>query len=58
MFILNGGDVFRLQKILGHKSLDIVKEYVSMFSNDLQQDFDLFNPLEQMADLKTEIRIK
>lgn len=25
MFILNGGDVFRLQKILGHKSIDIVK---------------------------------
>jgi len=58
MFILNGGDVFRLQKILGHKSLDIVKEYVSMFSNDLQQDFDLFNPLEQLTDSKTEIRIK
>jgi integrase/recombinase XerD len=48
LWILNGGDIFRLQKILGHSSLDIVKEYVNMFSSDLQQDFDEFNPLENI----------
>lgn len=48
-WILNGGDIFRLQKILGHSSLDIVKEYVNMFSNDLQMDFDKFNPLESIT---------
>jgi len=48
-WILNGGDIFRLQRILGHSSLDIVKEYVNMFGTDLQQQFDEFNPLDNMA---------
>jgi len=46
-WILNGGDVFRLQKILGHSSMEIVREYVNMFSDDLKRDFDTFNPLEE-----------
>jgi Site-specific recombinase XerD len=48
-WIMAGGDIFRLQKILGHSSLDVVKEYVNMFSTDLQQDFDKFNALEQIS---------
>lgn len=47
-WILAGGDIFRLQKILGYSSMEMVKEYVNMFSEDLKQDFDKFNPLEQM----------
>ena len=59
-WILNGGDIFRLQKILGHSSVEMVKNYVEMFSNDLQQDFDVFNPLDNfMKDKKGEkINIK
>ncbi|MCL2106853.1 MAG: tyrosine-type recombinase/integrase [Oscillospiraceae bacterium] len=45
-WILNGGDIFRLQKILGHSSLDMVRKYVNMFSDDLRRDFDSFNPLD------------
>mgnify|MGYP001054979252 FL=1 len=52
MYILNGGDIFRLQKILGHKSIEIVKEYVNMFTNDLKKDFDDFNPLESISNQK------
>lgn len=48
-WILNGGDIFRLQKILGHSDLTVVKEYVNMFSNDIAIDFDKFNPLDQMG---------
>ena len=48
-WILNGGDIFRLQKLLGHSSLDIVKEYVDMFSCDLMKDYNNFNPLESMS---------
>lgn len=47
-WILNGGDIFRLQKILGHSDLTVVKEYVNMFSNDIAIDFDKFNPLDNM----------
>lgn len=46
-WILNNGDIFRLQKILSHSSLDVVKNYVEMFTDDLQKDFEEFNPLEQ-----------
>lgn len=47
-WILSGGDIFRLQKLLGHSSLDVVKEYVNMFGADLKKQFDEFNPLESM----------
>ena len=48
-WILNGGDIFRLQKILGHSSMDMVRNYVEMFSDDLQQDFEVFNPLDNIV---------
>jgi integrase/recombinase XerD len=47
-WIINGGDIFRLQRILGHSDLTVVKEYVNMFSSDLSIDFDKFNPLDNM----------
>lgn len=48
-WILNGGDIFRLQKILGHSDLAVVKEYVEMFGNDLSRDFGKFNPLDTLG---------
>lgn len=47
-WILAGGDIFRLQKILGHCDLEMTKEYVQMFGQDLQMDFERFNPLDRM----------
>ena len=57
-WILNGGDIFRLQKMLGHSDLTVVKEYVQMFGNDLSIDFDKFNPLDQMGLNQTKSKIK
>lgn len=48
-YILAGGDMFRLQKILGHSDLTVTKEYVAMIGQDLQMDFERFNPLDNMA---------
>jgi len=48
-WILNGGDIFRLQKILGHSSLDMVRNYVEMFNEDLKKDFEVFNPLDNFT---------
>jgi len=49
MWILNGGDIIRLQSILGHSSLEMVKEYVEMFCDDLQEGFSSHNPLDSLA---------
>lgn len=48
-WILNGGDIFRLQKILGHSDLTIVREYVNMFNSDLAIGFNSFNPLDSIT---------
>lgn len=57
-WILGGGDVFRLQKMLGHSSMTIVKNYVNMFSYDLQKDFNTFNPLENLINKKQHIKMR
>lgn len=56
-WILAGGDIFRLQKILGHSDLTVTKEYVNMFGQDLQLDFERFNPLDNMKGRKAVIRM-
>lgn len=47
-FILNGGDTFRLQKIMGHSDISVTKEYVDLFGQDLIIGFDDFNPLDNL----------
>lgn len=56
-WILQGGDIFRLQKILGHSDLSVTKEYVQMFGQDLQMDFEKFNPLDNLKLNKRKIRL-
>jgi len=46
-WIMNGGDIFRLQKILGHSSLDMVKNYVAIYGGDLKRDYDRYSLLDQ-----------
>jgi integrase/recombinase XerD len=58
MFILNGGDIFRLQKLLGHKNLEMVRRYVELWGQDLHRDYDKFNPLENIVTKKEHISMK
>ena len=57
-WIIAGGDIFRLQKILGHSDLTVTKEYVSMFGTDLQIDFEKFNPLDKLNNRLNQDRIR
>ena len=56
-WILQGGDQYRLMKILGHSDLTVTKEYVNMFGQDLQMDFEKFNPLDNLSTKKATIRM-
>ena len=56
-WILAGGDMFRLQKILGHSDLTVTKEYVAMFGADLQLDFEKFNPLDRISKKPNQIKM-
>ncbi|HKL13464.1 MAG TPA: hypothetical protein VJ907_07650 [Halanaerobiales bacterium] len=56
-WIINGRYPFRLKKILGHKSIKIVQEYVDMYSDDLKKVFSSFNPLEEFNERVEHIKI-
>lgn len=47
-WILNGGDVFTLQQILGHESLEMVRQYIQMADKDLQYAHSAHSPIDRM----------
>lgn len=53
MWILNNGDLARLKTILGHSNISVTNEYLQMFGQDLQMDFEKFNPLDNLKHKNT-----
>jgi len=47
-YIRNGGDVFSLQRILGHSSLEIVRIYVNLAEADVKACHRRFSPVDNM----------
>lgn len=47
-FILQGGDPFRLQKILGHSTLAMSQKYSNLYGTDLKHNFDQFDLLSRL----------
>lgn len=47
-FILAGGDMFTLQKLLGHTTLYMVRRYVEMASVDVQAQHERFSPADSL----------
>ena len=57
-WILNSGDLARLKTILGHSNIAVTNEYLQMFGQDLQMDFEKFNPLDNIkSSNKTTIKM-
>lgn len=48
MAIMNGAGVFELQKILGHETLEMVRTYVNMFSDDVRESHKKFSPVKNL----------
>ena len=47
-FLINGGDVFTLQQILGHSTLEMVRNYVNLASNHVAIQHQRFSPLDRL----------
>lgn len=45
-FLLNGGDVFSLQELLGHADVDTTRIYINLNTQELKQQNDKYNPLD------------
>lgn len=52
MYLLSGGDILSLQKLLGHSSLDMVRHYVELWGSDLQKMHKKHSPVENLFDNK------
>jgi integrase/recombinase XerD len=57
-YIMNGGDIFTLQKLMQHQSLEMVRRYVNLFGADLRKGYDKYNPLERLTSLSRGTTIK
>ena len=45
-WVRNNGNMFALQKILGHSTLDMTRRYVKLFAEDIKEDYDTYSPLD------------
>jgi len=45
-YLLNGGDIFSLQKILGHSNIATTKKYLNLNENEVREQYQKFNPLD------------
>lgn len=46
-WVLMGGNVVTLQKILSHSSLEITQNYLNMLVSDIKEDVEEFNILRE-----------
>jgi len=49
-WLMNGGDIFSLQKILGHRTLEMVRNYVNITFKDIQSQHKKFSPGDNLYD--------
>ena len=50
-YILNGGDAFSLQAMLGHSTLEMVKLYVRLANRDVALQHQRYSPIDKLGPL-------
>ena len=53
-YILNSGDPHSLKRLLGHSTLAMVDEYVSIYGGDLKRSYDKYNVFDQVRQAEEE----
>ena len=48
-YLINGGDMFTLQRILGHTTLAMVNHYVQLASSHVMVQYRRFSPMDAMG---------
>lgn len=48
-FLRHGGNVFTLQQMLGHASLDQTNQYVNLAQADIENQHRQFSPADRLA---------
>ena len=48
-FLSNGGDIFTLQKILGHSTLEMVRRYSNLNSDHIRAQHQRFSPMDRFG---------
>jgi site-specific recombinase XerD len=55
MYLRNGGDVFSIQQILGHTTLEMVRRYVSLAPAHVTVQHRKFSPMDRLNLTRVEI---
>jgi site-specific recombinase XerD len=55
MFLKNGGNIFALQRIMGHSDLNMTKRYIALSQLDIQEQHMLASPLNMFIKRNTRI---
>ncbi len=48
-FLINGGDVFTLQQILGHSTLEMVRRYITLASSHVAIQHQRYSPMDRIS---------
>ncbi|WP_182858775.1 tyrosine-type recombinase/integrase [Oceanobacillus picturae] len=55
-FILNGGDIFTLQRIVGHADIATTRKYIQLNDDEMKEQHTLFSPVTRLSKRKRENR--